>query len=146
MMWHRLNSITGSQQLVKPLRLGPACSRWGLHGGATPAAAPERIACMVSPLARGAAESTSPAGRGVSCRAHEAEGSTAGPSSAIPPLAPTVTHITSMANPYVKHCMRLRTSGRYRSETGRFVLVGRELLSEAVGEGSDGGRGKKLWV
>lgn len=45
-----------------------------------------------------------------------------------------VEHISSTANAYIKHCVRLRTSAKYRAEAGRFLLAGRELLGEAAGE------------
>ena len=57
-----------------------------------------------------------------------------GPAESAPVLPPSVTEIISPTNPYVKHCVKLRTSARYRQETGRCLLVGRGLLEEAVGE------------
>ncbi|KAG2425287.1 hypothetical protein HXX76_013868 [Chlamydomonas incerta] len=49
-----------------------------------------------------------------------------------PPL-PEVDFIASAANAFVKHCVRLRTSGPYRRECGRALLVGEELIAEAAG-------------
>ena len=51
-----------------------------------------------------------------------------------PVLPPSVSEISSTSNAYVKHCVRLRSSSRYRQETGRCLLVGRDLLEEAAGE------------
>lgn len=47
---------------------------------------------------------------------------------------PSMDKITSTANNYVKHCVKLRTSAKYRSESGRFLLSGPELLKEAAGQ------------
>jgi hypothetical protein len=46
---------------------------------------------------------------------------------------PVASILSSASNPYVRHCAKLRTSNKYRSQTGRFLLVGRELLEEASG-------------
>ena len=51
-----------------------------------------------------------------------------------PVLPPSVSEISSTSNAYVKHCVRLRSSSRYRQEAGRCLLVGQELLEEAAGE------------
>ena len=56
-----------------------------------------------------------------------------------PVLPPSVTEISSTSNAYVKHCVRLRSSSRYRQEAGRCLLVGRDLLEEAAGEIMAGG-------
>eukprot|EP00200_Dunaliella_tertiolecta_P011805 CAMPEP_0202372950 /NCGR_PEP_ID=MMETSP1127-20130417/4058_1 /ASSEMBLY_ACC=CAM_ASM_000462 /TAXON_ID=3047 /ORGANISM="Dunaliella tertiolecta, Strain CCMP1320" /LENGTH=459 /DNA_ID=CAMNT_0048969665 /DNA_START=86 /DNA_END=1465 /DNA_ORIENTATION=+ len=44
-----------------------------------------------------------------------------------------VLKITSTGNAFVKHCVKLRTSSKYRSEEGAILLVGSELLQEAAG-------------
>jgi TrmH family RNA methyltransferase len=51
-------------------------------------------------------------------------------SEAIPDL-PVQNVITSTANSYVKHLVKLRTSPQYRSEAQRVLLVSSELIAEA---------------
>jgi hypothetical protein len=46
--------------------------------------------------------------------------------------------ITSTANAYVKHCVRLRSSARYRREQGRLLLVGSTIVRELAGAASGG--------
>ncbi|KXZ52683.1 hypothetical protein GPECTOR_9g729 [Gonium pectorale] len=65
-------------------------------------------------------------GRAAEDRGQEDEGPQA-------PGLPQVDTITSPANAYVKHLVRLRTSGPYRREQRRAVLVGSELIAEAAG-------------
>lgn len=42
-------------------------------------------------------------------------------------------HITSVQNKLVKHCVKLRTSSKYRNEQGRIVLAGLTVLQEQLG-------------
>jgi hypothetical protein len=46
---------------------------------------------------------------------------------------PAVGEISSVLNPYIKHCVKLREKARYRQEQGRLLLVGSTLLSELAG-------------
>ena len=46
---------------------------------------------------------------------------------------------TSLANPYVKHLLKLRQSASYRREQGSCVVVGGRLLSE-YGASTAGGQ------
>lgn len=50
------------------------------------------------------------------------------------PAAPITEKLTSVNNPYVKHCVRLRTNHRYRREVGRLILSGTQVLQEVFGE------------
>ncbi|GIL51885.1 hypothetical protein Vafri_7793, partial [Volvox africanus] len=50
------------------------------------------------------------------------------------PGLPEVERISSPSNAYVKHLVRLRSSGTYRRELRRGLLVGTELLKEASGD------------
>lgn len=50
------------------------------------------------------------------------------------PEIPRVERITSLGNPYVKHCVKLRTSRRYRQKVGRLILSGTQVLREVFGE------------
>jgi hypothetical protein len=47
-----------------------------------------------------------------------------------------VEHISSVQNKHVKHCVRLRTSSSYRSETGTFLLTGATVLNEQFHRGA----------
>lgn len=49
------------------------------------------------------------------------------------PAPPHTGLITSTSNRYVKHCVRLRTDGRYRRRVGRLILPGSLLLQELQG-------------
>lgn len=49
------------------------------------------------------------------------------------PCLPHTGCITSVTNRYVKHCVRLRTDGKYRRSIGRLVLPGSQLLQELQG-------------
>ncbi|MEW5312214.1 MAG: hypothetical protein WDW38_003861 [Sanguina aurantia] len=46
-------------------------------------------------------------------------------------------HISSTSNAYVKHCAALRTSSKARATSRTFLLVGAELIWEAVGHPHD---------
>lgn len=50
-----------------------------------------------------------------------------------PASAPPEESITSTANAYVKHCVKLRERARYRREQGRLLLVGSTLVRELAG-------------
>ncbi|GAX79119.1 hypothetical protein CEUSTIGMA_g6559.t1 [Chlamydomonas eustigma] len=50
------------------------------------------------------------------------------------PEIPSTSYITSTSNDYVKHCAKLLVNSKYRSEVRRFLLIGQELISEAVGD------------
>ncbi|KAG2492934.1 hypothetical protein HYH03_008843 [Edaphochlamys debaryana] len=60
------------------------------------------------------------------------------PAGAKGPGLPEVELITSTSNAYVKHLVKLRTSAPYRRGVRRVLLVGRELVEEAAGEGGRG--------
>ncbi|KAK3262578.1 hypothetical protein CYMTET_28573, partial [Cymbomonas tetramitiformis] len=61
-----------------------------------------------------------------------------------PPMPPAhVDQISSASNAYVKHCVKLRTSGGYRNEMGSLLVVGRVLLNEIL-ESSDGTQSKSM--
>lgn len=45
--------------------------------------------------------------------------------------------ITSVQNPAVKHCVKLRTSGSYRRQTGSVLVVGQDLVQEVAAGGAD---------
>ncbi|KAG1679823.1 hypothetical protein FOA52_012736 [Chlamydomonas sp. UWO 241] len=64
---------------------------------------------------------------------HATVAAAAGSGSGAPEALPA-PRITSTSNEYVKHCVRLRTSARYRADAGRCLLVGSELLREAAGD------------
>lgn len=49
-------------------------------------------------------------------------------------------HLTSTSNAYVKHCAALRTSSKARAASRTFLLVGADLIWEAVGKQVD-----RLW-
>ena len=51
------------------------------------------------------------------------------------PAVPRSGRVQSAGNPYVKHCVRLRGSGRYRQELGRLLLVGDVPVHEVLGAG-----------
>ena len=61
----------------------------------------------------------------------------AGNDSAAAPERPLVDRITSPSNPYIKHCVRLRTNSDYRKKMGRVLLVGSVLLRELMGTRCD---------
>lgn len=46
---------------------------------------------------------------------------------------PAVDQISSAANPYIKHCVKLRQSTKYRQQQRRVLLVGETLLAELAG-------------
>ncbi len=46
---------------------------------------------------------------------------------------PLVDEITSTSSAYVKHCVRLRESAKYRQEQQRLLVVGGALLQELAG-------------
>jgi len=48
--------------------------------------------------------------------------------------------VESPANPYVKHCVKLREKGRYRRDVGRLLVVGNEPVQEVLA--ALGGRGR----
>jgi hypothetical protein len=52
----------------------------------------------------------------------------------VAPEVPSTSYITSSSNDYVKHCVKLRVNSKYRAEVRRFLLIGQELISEAVGK------------
>lgn len=54
-----------------------------------------------------------------------------------------VDQISSASNAYVKHCVKLRTSGGYRNEMGSLLVVGRVLLKEIL-ESSDSIQSKSM--
>lgn len=56
----------------------------------------------------------------------------AAPTDLNPPL-PVTELITSPANTYIRHCVKLRESARYRQQQRRVLLVGRNLLQELAG-------------
>ncbi|KAF5840722.1 Alpha/beta knot methyltransferase [Dunaliella salina] len=56
-----------------------------------------------------------------------------GRAAAAPDASADVLRITSTGNAFVKHCVKLRTSSKYRAEEGAILLVGSELLQEAAG-------------
>jgi TrmH family RNA methyltransferase len=49
------------------------------------------------------------------------------------PRLPAATDISSTANPYIKHCVKLRENSRYRQQQRRLLLVGQTLLYELAG-------------
>ncbi|GBF90560.1 hypothetical protein Rsub_03132 [Raphidocelis subcapitata] len=59
----------------------------------------------------------------------------AAPAGRAPPPPPEET-ITSTANAYVKHCVKLRERARYRRERGRLLLVGSTVLRELAAAGA----------
>uniref|UniRef100_A0A383WFA6 tRNA/rRNA methyltransferase SpoU type domain-containing protein n=1 Tax=Tetradesmus obliquus TaxID=3088 RepID=A0A383WFA6_TETOB len=70
----------------------------------------------------------------VRCAASHASTSSAAASSSSSPRLPAATDISSTANPYIKHCVKLRESSRYRQQQRRLLLVGQTLLSELAEE------------
>lgn len=50
------------------------------------------------------------------------------------PTTSAISEITSTANPYIKHCVKLRQSAKYRQQQQRLLLVGATLLTELAGE------------
>lgn len=52
-----------------------------------------------------------------------------------PPQPPADGSISSTSNRYIKHAVKLRSSGRYRGALRRGLVVGETLLAELAGEG-----------
>lgn len=50
---------------------------------------------------------------------------------AAPPV-PIVSSITSASNPYVKHCVKLRTNDKYRKQQSRVLLSSHHLIEEQL--------------
>ncbi|KAL4423968.1 hypothetical protein ABPG75_001269 [Micractinium tetrahymenae] len=50
--------------------------------------------------------------------------------------ADNTMRITSVQNPAVKHCVKLRTSGSYRRQAGSVLLVGQDLVLEVAACGA----------
>ena len=42
--------------------------------------------------------------------------------------------VTSSGNSFIKHCVRLRESSKYRQEAGRVLVVGQTPIREILGE------------
>lgn len=57
----------------------------------------------------------------------------AGPASAISMPLPLSETITSTSNAYIKHCVKLRDSNKYRQQQRRLLLVGLTLIRELTG-------------
>lgn len=54
---------------------------------------------------------------------------------AAPPV-PIVSTITSTSNAYIKHCVKLRTSDKYRKQQHRVLLAGQQLIEEQLAKGN----------
>lgn len=50
------------------------------------------------------------------------------------PSVPIVSTITSVSNPYVKHCVKLRINDRYRKQQNRVLLSNHYLIEEQLGK------------
>jgi hypothetical protein len=50
--------------------------------------------------------------------------------------APGPELITSTGNSFIKHCVKLRESSKYRQEAGRVLVVGQTPIKELLGRGA----------
>ncbi|KAF8055115.1 ysgA [Scenedesmus sp. PABB004] len=115
--------------LLAARRRGGCCAPSGAGGGA--AAPPPRGRRPGPQAARALSSGAGDARGGGSADGDDGGG---GGRRAPPPLPPDGAELSSAANPYVKHCVRLRESARYRQQQGRLLLAGGPLLEELAEE------------
>jgi hypothetical protein len=97
----------------------------------------EFISMMLSRAARPCLSRHSRCGkrRAVTAAARRDGAAPARISPSAPPF-PRVETLTSTQNPYVKHCVKLRTSRAYREAVGRFLVCGVTVLKEQLRAGA----------